>query len=342
MRIAIVMSHASRSVGGAMRDLHFARGLAAQGATAALFRIHAGSATEHETHLDSVPVTFCPSDNPQDIPHHQTSAALRAEVAAFAPDVVLYKGLGYRVNEDLQASLPAATRLGFVVGGGVTDPMLDRAALVLGEYRQQLLLHFLQQAKARRALVLPKFVDLALAGPGGPVAAEAADYDIVNVGTFAEKRKNQAALLPLARSFRIALVGGGPLLAETRRMLRGAFRPNVAFLGRLPHPEVFGVLRRSRIMVHPATMDGLPRATVEAMACGVPVVALRETIAGGIPPGAGLLVSPEGLPHAASLLLADDGLRMEMGRAARRHVERHHGAAAIADCAAQALAILRA
>ncbi|MGG5808382.1 glycosyltransferase family 4 protein [Falsiroseomonas sp. CW058] len=335
-RIAIVMSHASRSMGGAVRDVHLAAGFRARGVDARLYRIHAGTEVEEDRML-GVPLTFCPSDNPDEIPHRQTSAALRAAVAAFAPDAVLYKGLGYRVNADLQAGLPERVRIGLVVGGAVQDPLLPRASLVLGEYREQLARCFLPLWRAGRALVLPKHVDLALAGSGVP--PEAPEFDIVNVGTFAEPRKNQAALLPLAERHSVAFVGAGPLLAAQRRQTRG--RHKAHYLGRLPHPEVFGVLRRSAIMVHASTMDGLPRATVEAMACGLPVVALHATIDGGIPPTAGLLVSPEGLRPAAELLLADPALRLRMGRAARRHVETHHGPRAIDAAAERALGVLR-
>ena len=341
MRIAIVMSHASRRLNGAQRDLHFARALNARGAQAQLFRMHGGTDVERELHLeDAVAATFCPADNPQEIAHRQVSTALRQEVAAFAPDVVLYKGLGYAVNTDLQASLPGTTRIGLVVGGSVTDPLLDRAALVLGEYGAQLWMRFPQQFRAGRTLVLPKLVDLDLAGPGIPVAQAVAGYDIVNVGTLAEPRKNQGALLPFAEAYRLAFVGGGPRLRELRRAVPEDQRANITYFGQLPHAQVFDVLRRSRIMVHIATMDGLPRATVEAMACGLPVIALRTTIAGGIPNAAGLLVGEAGLPHAVALLLADDDLRVRMGRAARRHVETHHGIAAIAAAAEETLRVL--
>jgi glycosyltransferase involved in cell wall biosynthesis len=341
-RLAIVMSHASRSMGGAMRDLILAQAIARHGIEARVYRLHGGAETEREAPLDgSVPVAFCPSDNPQEIPHRQTSAALKAELCDFAPDLVLYKGLGYHVNADTQAALPPGTRCGFIVGGGVTDRLLDEAVIVLGEYREQLMRCFPAQLASGRALVLPKWIDLALAGRGLPVPAEEALYDIANVGTFAEKRKNQLALLPLARHHRIALVGAGPLLQESRRALPGRFRERVAFLGRLAHPKVFETLRRARIMVHTSTMDGLPRATVEAMACGLPVVAYRSTISGGIPHGqAGLLVAEAALPHAVEMLLADDELRIRMGRHARRHVERHHGEKAIQACAEQVLKLL--
>jgi glycosyltransferase involved in cell wall biosynthesis len=159
--------------------------------------------------------------------------------------------------------------------------------------------------------------------------------------TFAEKRKNQAALLPFAARCRIAFVGGGPLMEEARKAAKAAGDlDRIAFLKRLPHAEVFGVLRRSRMMVHTSLGDGLPRAIIEAMACGLPVIALRRTVAGGVPPAGGFLVSDEALPHAVALLMADDALRLQMGRAARRHVEREHGPAAIARAAGQLLALL--
>ena len=343
MRLAIVMSHADRSMAGATRDLVFCRALLREGVNAAMFRMHPGPAVEQERMLKgAVPVTFAPVDQPEPSPVQLVSAALRAEIAAFAPDVVLYKGMNYRVNQDVQAALPSATRYGFIVGGATTDPMLDGAAIVLGEYQEQLQRCFPAAVAAGRALVLPKWVDLRLAGPGVPVPLAEAAYDIINVGSFAQKRKNQGALVPLAARHRIAMVGIGPLRAAVRNALRGRARQQVNFLGRLAPPDVYATLRQSRLMVHTSTMDGLPRATVEAMACGLPVVAYRSTLDGGIPQGsAGLLVTESALPHAVEMLLADDELRITMGRAARRHVERRHGEKAIAACAKQVLELLR-
>jgi glycosyltransferase involved in cell wall biosynthesis len=187
--------------------------------------------------------------------------------------------------------------------------------------------------------VLPKYLDMSLMGTGRPVHWREAAHDIVNVGNFIEKRKNQQALLPFAARHRVLCIGAGPLLAPLKRAQ--ADNPRLTLPGRLGQPQVFELLRRSRIMVHTSTMDGLPRATVEAMANGLPVIAFQATIHGGIPPAAGLLVSEAGLPHAVELLLADDAMRLRMGRAARRHVEREHGPAAIERCAAQVIRLLR-
>jgi glycosyltransferase involved in cell wall biosynthesis len=339
MRLALLMSHASRSMRGGMREIVFCRALREAGVEVRVWRMH-GDVGMAEEAIDSIPVTYCPADDPAPIAHRQVSAVLRAELAAWKPDVVLHKGLGYRVCADVQAAL-TGVRYGFIVGGGVTDPILPGAALVFGEYPEQLERHFADHLRRGRAMVMPKYMDWSLAGDGVPPPADA-EFEIVNVGTFAEKRKNQRALLQFTNR-RMVLVGGGPLIVEAKQAARRAgIFANIHFAGQVDHEQVFGFLRRSKVLVHTATGDGLPRAAIEAMACGLPVVAYRDTIAGGIPPEAGFLVGELGLPHAARLLLDDEVLRRQMGEAARRHVERHHGEAAIARAAAQALALLRA
>ena len=100
---------------------------------------------------------------------------------------------------------------------------------------------------------------------------------------------------------------------------------NVSFLGLVN--DVVDLLAASDIHVHPSREEGLPNAILEAMACGLPVVA---TTAGGIPElvvdgVGGLLVSPgdpEALGHALSVMVRDSELRTRMGaRNSRRAVE---------------------
>jgi glycosyltransferase involved in cell wall biosynthesis len=231
MRLAILMSHASRNMDGAARELILAGALRALGVDARVWRMHPGPEIESEE-LRGVPVTFCPADDSAAHVHRQVSAALRAGIAAFAPDVVLYKGLGYRVNADVQAVRPEGARWGLIVGGGVTDPLVGGASLVLGEYHDQLSRHFPAHLAAGRAMVLPKQIDLALAGDGVPPTET--EFDIVNVGTFAEPRKNQGALLQFAPRHRIAFVGGGPRMPEMRRAARQArLLDRIHFFGRV-------------------------------------------------------------------------------------------------------------
>jgi glycosyltransferase involved in cell wall biosynthesis len=88
------------------------------------------------------------------------------------------------------------------------------------------------------------------------------------------------------------------------------------------------------LVVHPATMEGLGVALLEAASSGRAIVASR---AGGIPEVVqhglnGLLVAPgntEELIEAVSHLLGDPGLSARLGAAGRRLVEEKFSVAAM-------------
>jgi len=120
---------------------------------------------------------------------------------------------------------------------------------------------------------------------------------------------------------RLHLVGDGPLRetleAETRRL---ALADRVEFFG--TRGDVPELLRSMDIFAMASSTEGLPLTVLEAMACGVPVVATRvgaveEVVDHG---RNGFLVPPEdpaALAAAIERLVRDEDLRTRMGNAGR-------------------------
>lgn len=326
MRVALIMSHAERRLFGARRELHWLRGLAARGAEVRLFRMHPGTKVETEVCLDgSVIAEFHPSDDSTLTHRRRVSASLRAAVVAFRPTLLLFKALGYDVNADLVEALSPCP-FGFIAGGTTSDRLLSSAALVLAEHEVQARHDFAQHHASGKTLLLPKFFDPELIGDGLPHPEPR--YDIVNVGTFMDGRKNQTALLPLAGRWRTCFVGGGPRLDDVKSVASPGDR--VFFVGHRRPEDVYRYICESRLMVHVAIREGLPRAVVEAMACGRPVVAYRSTLPGGLVHGEhGLLVTPETLEAEVGILLNDPARLEAMGGAARCYALKEHGPGAL-------------
>jgi len=167
-----------------------------------------------------------------------------------------------------------------------------------------------------------------------PDAATARDpRHVIYVGRLV-KGKNVHLLIDAVRSLgdvRLTIVGGGELEAELRARAAGA---NVTFTGTLPNEDLPRYLAGASVYVLPSDFEGSPKALLEAMACGLPVIGSRV-------PGTelvvrdgenGLLVertAPE-LAAAIRRLLDDRELAQRLGDEARRFVVRRYSQGEIA------------
>lgn len=124
---------------------------------------------------------------------------------------------------------------------------------------------------------------------------------------------------------RFQLIGEGPLRSELEtRVARAGLGERVRFLGE--REDVPALLAEGDLLVRPSLLEGLPLAVLEAMACGLPIIA---TPVGGTPEVVkdgvnGFLVKPGDVSQLTERLcdlLADAALRRKMGRANRSLVE---------------------
>lgn len=127
------------------------------------------------------------------------------------------------------------------------------------------------------------------------------------------------------RDARLVMVGDGPLLTTAQTMAREAGADQaVEFVGR--SHEVAKWLQEFDVFVLGSKREGISNTILEAMACGLPVVATRtggnlELVQDGV---CGYLVTPESpsaLAEKMSSYAKDPDLRRDHGQAARQRAE---------------------
>jgi|GEM_PF-452296 len=185
---------------------------------------------------------------------------------------------------------------------------------------------------ARRVHVVPNGIELP--PQPGPSDAPARDIDLIYAGRFVPT-KNIEDLIEVVRILhaagavgRVALVGEGPLWDEMVGRSRAAGLADVIdFTGRKSNADVLEVLHRAKVFFHASSREGFPVVMVEAMACGLPVVAYRiPGVVDVIEDGeTGTLVAErDTTAHATECLrlLKDSTVRQSMSRAGRDHCKR--------------------
>lgn len=168
------------------------------------------------------------------------------------------------------------------------------------------------------------------ASPWGPddivIGTVARIQDVKNhrglVSAFARLRE----LAPEQRArLRLSIVGDGPLMGAVREQVAALGLQDVVWLPGA-RADVAALLHGFSLFTLPSLAEGTPVSMLEAMACGLPVVASRvggipEVVSDGVE---GSLVPPqdvEALAQALAAYVRDPALRRQRGEAARARVE---------------------
>lgn len=157
---------------------------------------------------------------------------------------------------------------------------------------------------------------------------------VLMVGRLVPQKRPELAVhaLALARrqrpAMRLAIAGGGPL-EHPLRVLTAALGVDEAVVLLGPRHDVPDLLARASIVLVTSTYEGCSLVILEAMAAGVPVVAVRiggidEVVEDGV---TGLLCNarPEDIAAALVLLFDHPAMAQRLGDEARRRAWQRHG-----------------
>lgn len=198
--------------------------------------------------------------------------------------------------------------------------------------------------------VVPCGVDLDLFRPDGERWPRTDQPRVTVVGRLVPRKgvADVIAALALVSGAELLIAGGPPAGdletdAEARRLRRVADECGVSrrvrFLGRVARRDLPGLFRSSDVVACVPAYEPFGIVPLEAMACGVPVVAsavggLRESVVDG---STGVLVAPGAVGELAAVLrslLADPGARTTLGANGVARARKHYGWGRIAAATA--------
>lgn len=170
------------------------------------------------------------------------------------------------------------------------------------------------------------------------VTPQTAAENLLFVGRF-ERRKGLLTLIEAVskligrgRRAHLTLVGDGTMRQSIERAISSAgLEDFVTLIGALDETDVAKAFARADIVIVPSLSEGLPVVIMEAMACGLPVIAsavdgIPELVVDG---QTGLLVPPAdpvALADAIERLSGNPALKARLGLAGRERVVRDHDA----------------
>lgn len=200
----------------------------------------------------------------------------------------------------------------------------------LSEEMSKYILQVYGDSAARKAIVIPNRVDLHVFRYRKDSYTTNGALRVITVGSFSKNKNHCDLIMDLYRcaiGFHLTIVGAGPLKERYIEIAkRLSISDRVEILEDLDHQSLALLLPKYDVYVHYSLSEGVPRAILEAMAAGLPVVTTHVGFMGGIllnGENSMVIEKPyvDGLSSTIRLLAESEGLRKRLGIAARRTIE---------------------
>jgi len=164
---------------------------------------------------------------------------------------------------------------------------------------------------------------------------EKLDNKILFIGRLSKEKNIDHIIAACSKIYNceLIIIGDG---IEKDKLVQMANGDNVKFLGIIPNHKLPDIINEAKVLVLASSYEGTPKVVLEAMSCGIPVIAskipsVEEII---IHNKNGLLYelgNVEALKYAISLILSDDNLRNSLGTEGRKFVESKYSIENIAE-----------
>lgn len=187
--------------------------------------------------------------------------------------------------------------------------------------------------------VIPLGVNLSLY----PFSAPSFNHEILSIGMLIKRKGFKyliAAMPKILKNYpnaKLHILGEGPLRSYLEALVkRLGLGSNVILHGNVPREKVVDFFNRCSVFVHPSLSETFSPVRLEAMACGIPIVATngaigtREMIQDGT---TGLVISPkdpDAIAESILKLFDDEEIGYKMSYEGRKLVERKYDWSVIA------------
>ena len=155
----------------------------------------------------------------------------------------------------------------------------------------------------------------------GRIDREKGLFDLVECGKIICKERSDVSF--------IVAGSGRDLKKVIRKTKKAGIQDRFIFVGQVEKDQMIKLYQNAALFILPSYHEGLPTVILEAMSCGLPVVATdvrgnQDLVSNG---ENGILIpsrNPEKMAREISRLLEDDNLREKLGKNARKTIEKNY------------------